>query len=163
MNALRLTLAAAACLALAGCANDTTTADVPACGGDDASEVCAVFRIVNEERAAEGVHPLAWNAELALAAHLHAEDMVMQGYFDHASLDGRSFADRSIEAGYDASPRGENIAAGQRSPEQVMNSWMGSPGHRNNILATGSNEIGVGLFERHWVQVFGQRRMVVED
>lgn len=152
----------AVCAAL-GCANDTSTADVPRCGGDDASEVCEVFRIVNEERAAEGVHPLAWNAELALAAHLHAEDMVMQGYFDHASLDGRSFADRADEAGYDAAPRGENIAAGQRSPEQVMNSWMGSPGHRNNILATGSNEIGVGLFERHWVQVFGQRRMVVED
>lgn len=140
---------------LASCAADAGS--VPSCGGDDLGEVCQVFRIVNEERASMGLAPYAWNAELALAAQLHAEDMVAQGYFDHTSLDGRTFADRAREAGYDAAPRGENIAAGQRSPEQVMNSWMGSSGHRANILSDRSNEIGVGLFERHWVQVFGQR------
>lgn len=143
---------------LAGCASE---GDVPACGGDDASEVCQVFRIVNEERAAQGLSPYAWNAELALAAQLHAEDMVAQGYFDRVSLDGRSFADRAREAGYDASPRGENIASGQRTPEQVMDAWMHSDGHRMNILSTGSNEIGVGLAENDWVQVFGQRAMPV--
>ena len=130
---------------------------------DEASEVCAVFRLVNEERANAGVPPYTWNPELGVAAQLHAEDMVAQGYFDHASLDGRSFADRALEAGYDASPRGENIAAGQRSAEQVMSSWMGSTGHRQNILADGSNEIGVGLMDAHWVQVFGHRRAPAED
>ena len=156
MRALSSLLAIAACaLALAGCAADTT--DVPSCGGGDASEVCQVFTIVNEERTSMGLAPYAWNAELALAAQRHAQDMVDQGYFDHTSRDGRTFADRAREAGYDASPRGENIAAGQRTPEQVMNSWMGSSGHRANILSTGSNEIGVGLVDFHWVQVFGQR------
>jgi len=146
-------------LALAtGCAD----VSVASCGADDASEVCAVFRIVNEERADAGLPPYAWNRELAVAAQLHAEDMVAQSYFDHASLDGRSFADRSIEAGYDASPRGENIAAGQRTAERVMSSWMGSTGHRNNILSEGSNEIGVGLMDNHWVQVFGTRRAPAE-
>lgn len=137
-----------------GCAN---TSGVASCGADEASEVCAVFRLVNDERSNAGVAPYEWNAELALAAQLHAEDMVAQGYFDHVSLDGRSFVDRIAEAGYDASPRAENIAAGQRTPEQVMASWMGSSGHRANILADGSNEIGVGFIDDHWVQVFGYR------
>ena len=138
----------------AGCAD---TASVPSCGGDDASSVCEVFRLVNAERVDTGVDPYEWNLELALAAQLHADDMVAQGYFDHRSRDGRSFADRARDAGYAASPRGENIAAGQRTAPQVMDSWMGSSGHRMNILASGSNEIGVGRTENHWVQVFGRR------
>ncbi|HJL17095.1 MAG TPA: CAP domain-containing protein [Sandaracinaceae bacterium LLY-WYZ-13_1] len=122
---------------------------------DPTLEVCRVFELVNEERADAGLAPYAWNPELALAAQRHAEDMVDQGYFDHQSLDGRSFGDRAFEAGYDGSPRGENIAAGQRSAEQVMDSWMSSGGHRANILSEGSNEIGVGFEANHWVQVFG--------
>lgn len=148
------------CLGLVGCASDVND---PGAGCDDASEVCDVFRLVNEERASAGVPPYAWNGQLGDAAQLHAEDMVAQNYFDHASLDGRSFSDRAVEAGYDASPRGENIAAGQRNPASVMDSWMNSDGHRRNILSDGSNEIGIGLHERHWVQVFGFRRAAPMD
>lgn len=126
------------------------------CDGE-ASEVCEVFRIVNMERASEGLAPYTWNAELAIAAQLHAIDMDEEGYFSHDSQDGRNFATRARDAGYDASPTGENIARGQRSPEQVMTSWMGSDGHRRNILSSGSTEIGIGLQNFHWVQVFGRR------
>jgi uncharacterized protein YkwD len=129
----------------------------PACGAGDASEVCQVFRLVNEERAAAGLPAYAWDPYLALAAQRHAEDMAAQDYFDHTSLDGRSFSDRTREAGYDGSPRGENIARGYRTPEAVMEGWMSSPGHRANILSAGSNEIGVGLRDFRWVQVFGAR------
>ena len=143
---------------LAGCAADASS--VSSCEPSDGAEVCAVFRLVNEARAAEGLAPYTYDRALALAAQLHAEDMVAQGYFRHDSLDGRSFADRAREAGYDASPRGENIASGQRTAEQVMQSWMGSSGHRANILSTRSNEIGVGLHDNRWVQVFGQRAVI---
>lgn len=143
-------------LALLSCAD---AVDVPACGGDDTSEVCQVFAIVNEERADAGLSPYEWNTELAIAAQLHADDMDEQGYFDHVSLDGRSFSDRAGEAGYDAFATGENIASGQRSPEQVMQSWMASSGHRGNILSIRSNEVGIGLRNFKWVQVFGQRAM----
>lgn len=129
----------------------------PDCGGGEDSEVCEVFRIVNVERAEAGLAPYAWDPALALSAQQHAEDMVANDYFSHESLDGRSFSDRTIAAGYDASPRGENIAAGYADPEAVMDGWMESDGHRANILADGSNEIGVGLIDRHWVQVFGHR------
>ena len=130
----------------------------PDCGGGAESEVCEVFRLVNVERASAGLPPYAWDAHLAIAAQRHAEDMSANDYFSHESLDGRSFADRAGEAGYDASPRGENIAQGYGTPDAVMAGWMASDGHRANILATGSTEIGVGLTEdRYWVQVFGAR------
>ncbi len=130
---------------------------------DESLEICQVYRIVNDERSAAGLEPYAWNADLALAAQLHAEDMNAQGYFSHDSLDGRDFVQRIVDAGYDGSPRGENIARGQRTAEQVMESWMGSDGHRRNILSTGSNEIGVGFIDDHWVQVFGYADRSAEE
>ncbi|AKF11008.1 CAP domain-containing protein [Sandaracinus amylolyticus] len=154
----RAIVSSIALLGLASCGGD----DVPPgtaleCGGGEASEVCEVFRLVNAERASAGLPAYEWNAELAIAAQRHAVDMVENDYFSHESQDGRSFSDRADQAGYDAFATGENIAAGQRTPEQVMDSWMGSDGHRANILSDGSNEIGVGLSDFHWVQVFGHR------
>ena len=137
---------------LAACADADA---VPDCTGEMSAEVCAVFQLVNQERVSRGLGPYAWSSRLAVASQRHAEDMYEQEYFSHTSLDGRDFGDRARGAGYEGSPRGENIAAGQRSAESVMNSWMGSPGHRNNILSESSNEIGIGLHEFHWVQNFG--------
>jgi uncharacterized protein YkwD len=130
---------------------------VASCAADAAEEVCEVLRLVNEERAAESLPPLAWDASLALAAQAHAEDMVANGYFSHDSPDGRTFADRVRETDYPGAPTGENIAAGYPSPAAVVEGWMNSPGHRANILSGRSTELGVGLAERHWVQVFGVR------
>lgn len=148
----RLALVGAACCALAACGDD---ADIPDCEDGQASEVCDVFRLVNLERDDAGQAPMAWSPALFSAAQDHAQDMVDQGYFDHASLDGRSFSDRAKDAGYEGFPRGENIAAGQQTPDEVMGSWMNSSGHRANILSD-ADEIGVGLVDVHWVQVFGQ-------
>ncbi len=139
---------------MVGCGAGT---EVPDCEDGQADEVCEVFRMVNRARSDQGLDAYAWNTELAVAAQRHAEDMSDNDYFDHASQDGRSFADRAQEAGYGGGPRGENIALGQQSPEQVMESWMNSEGHRRNILEPGSNEIGVGLENAYWVQGFGVR------
>jgi uncharacterized protein YkwD len=142
-------------LVLAGCASDLPA--VPSDCDGDASEACRVFEIVNRERADEGLAPYTFDAELALAAQLHAEDMVANDYFDHVSLDGRSFVQRASETDYAGSPVGENIASGQTTPEQVMESWMGSDGHRRNILNASATDIGVGFEQNVWVQVFGAR------
>lgn len=122
----------------------------------DGKNQCAVFEIVNAERGQAGLLPYAYNPHLAAAAQAHAADMVQQDYFSHTSLDGRSFGDRVNETEYTGSPTGENIAAGQRSPESVMASWMDSEGHRANILSTRSTDIGIGFVDDHWVQVFGR-------
>jgi uncharacterized protein YkwD len=93
---------------------------------------------------------------LAAAAQAHSDDMAARGYFSHTSADGRSFADRITEAGY-PTPGGENIAQGQRSALEVHDAWMGSEGHRANILNCGYTAIGVGLHLETWTwtQDFG--------
>ena len=144
---------------VAGPFNDPTTV----VGGSsevclDGKFQCEVFEIVNSERAAVGLPAYKYNPHLATAAQDHAIDMHQRDYFDHTSLDGRSFGDRVGETPYEGFPSGENIALGQRTPESVMESWMNSTGHRNNILSESSTEIGVGFCENYWVQVFGRER-----
>ena len=95
---------------------------------------------------------------LRCAARVHSKDMFDRGFFDHDNPDGESPWDRIARAQYDANPTGENIAAGYPDAAAVMTGWMDSPGHCNNIMAEGSNELGVGYYEgAYWTQTFGNR------
>ncbi|WP_087882568.1 sigma-70 family RNA polymerase sigma factor [Streptomyces alboflavus] len=116
-----------------------------------------VLAIVNDERAKAGCRPVKLDDRLSRAAQLHSEDMSENGYFDHTSQDGRSFADRATAQGY-PSPGAENIARGQSSPDSVMQTWMNSQGHRENILNCDLTTMGVGVVEKDWTwtQVFGR-------
>lgn len=122
----------------------------------DTSADDAVLGIVNAERARAGCAPVALDARLTAAGQKHSEDMSEHDYFSHTSRDGRSFVDRARAEGY-RSPGAENIAAGQRSPEQVMEAWMNSSGHRANILNCDLKKMGLGLDTDgyYWTQVFG--------
>jgi hypothetical protein len=125
-----------------------------------------VLELVNQERTARGLGPLALSGELQSASRGHAGAMAAGGFFGHDGPGGSTLKGRTDAAGY----RGwtflaENIAAGQRSPEEAMASWMGSPGHRENLLSPKATEIGIGHvqrpgspFEHYWVQNFGARR-----
>ncbi|MEV0371764.1 sigma-70 family RNA polymerase sigma factor [Streptomyces sp. NPDC050636] len=125
---------------------------------DDPADTPAekVLAIVNTERAKAGCRALTSDDRLARAALLHSEDMSHNGYFDHTSQDGRTFADRAQAQGY-GSPGAENIARGQSSAASVMESWMNSPGHRANILNCSLTTMGLGLVtdDWTWTQVFG--------
>lgn len=125
--------------------------------------------VINAERAIAGCAPLALNAQLSTAAQGHSEDMAARDYFSHTSLDGTSPAERVTRAGYDWSMTGENIAAGQTTVAEVMNSWMKSDGHRANILNCGYTEVGIGHayqandsfpgpygYKHYWTQNFGR-------
>jgi uncharacterized protein YkwD len=125
------------------------------CPDAETPDGCGVITLVNQERANEGVAALRFDPSLARAAQAHAADMVQNDYFEHISPDGRDFSDRAEAAGYQGFATGENIAQGQASAAEVMRSWMNSDGHRRNILSSSSNEIGVGVEQRTWVQVFG--------
>ncbi|AVZ71243.1 RNA polymerase [Streptomyces lunaelactis] len=120
------------------------------------SQAEKVLAIVNSERAKAGCRSLTLDDRLARAAQLHSEDMSANGYFDHTSQDGRTFVDRAQAQGHEA-PGAENIARGQSSPEQVMESWMNSQGHRDNILNCSLTTMGLGLVadDWTWTQVFG--------
>jgi hypothetical protein len=123
-----------------------------------------VIDLVNVERAAQGLHPLNLDDNLATAARNHSEDMGLQDYFSHTSLDGRTLPDRITAAGYSYNTYGENIAGGQPTPENVIDVWMSSSGHRANILNSNFCDIGVGYayladstYRHYWTQDFGRK------
>jgi uncharacterized protein YkwD len=100
--------------------------------------------------------PLQVDSRITAAAQGHASDMAQRKYFSHNTPEGVTFDKRIKAAGYD-SPGAENIAQGQRTAEQVMQSWMNSPGHQRNILNCDYTTIGVAVDTNgfYWVQDFG--------
>ena len=115
----------------------------------------SVLEMTNRERMAKGLAPLILDPLLTQAAQAHADDMRAKNYFSHTDLHGGQPWDRTRATGYISDLVGENIAWGQHSPREVMTAWMGSEGHRENILDTGYRAIGVGVAGDYWVQVFG--------
>lgn len=118
-----------------------------------------VFDLTNAEREKYGLSPLKWSDDLAAVATAHSQDMIDRNYFDHYTPEGLSPGDRLHEAGISFSVMCENIAAGQATPEDVVEGWMNSPGHRANILNERVTELGVGYVEggyygTYWTQVF---------
>ena len=121
---------------------------------------------LNQERQAQGLSALKLNDQLTAAAQAHTDDMIAQSYFSHTSLDGRTPADRVTATGYQWRAVGENIAQGQYSVTEVMDGWMASPGHRENILTPGFTEVGISLslgqnkdwYTTEWAQEFGTPR-----
>jgi len=122
---------------------------------------------VNAARERAGLKPLRLDSVLAKAAQRHAEDMLKRGYFDHRSPAGTTVRERSTAAGYRWAAIGENIAYGQTSVDEVVETWLESPGHRKNILSPNFSELGVGLalgkgpdgrYQILWVQNFGAPR-----
>lgn len=115
-----------------------------------------VVALVNEERAAAGLNPLTINESAMSAALVRAREIRQS--FSHTRPNGSSFSTALREQGVSYRGSGENIAYGQRSPEEVMKAWMNSSGHRANILNEKFTSIGVGCYEQngvlYWTQLF---------
>jgi uncharacterized protein YkwD len=130
-----------------------------------------VVERVNQERAQgatcgnqsfSATGPLAMEARLRCAARVHSLDMSVRGFFDHTNPDGESPFARMERAGYQYQAAGENIAAGQTTPQEVVDGWMLSSGHCMNIMSPDFSQIGVGyVFDadgqlpHYWTQTFG--------
>jgi uncharacterized protein YkwD len=119
-----------------------------------------IVELTNAERAKAGCAPLAVDPRLTAAAQAHSADLAAGSYFSHDSRDGRTPFQRIAAAGYDYSVAAENIAAGQRTAQDVTAGWMKSPGHRANILNCSLVHIGVGYtaggaYGTYWTQDFG--------
>jgi uncharacterized protein YkwD len=115
-----------------------------------------VLKIANKHRTEAGKHPLKIDPKICRLAEVRAKELVRK--FSHSRPDGRSCF-TILKANKIGGAQGENIAAGQRSPEAVMNSWMNSPGHRANIMSGSFRKLGVGMYKdkngkRYWVQLF---------
>lgn len=103
-----------------------------------------VVELTNKERSGESLQSLTRNATLDEAARLKAEDMARRGYFAHNSPDGLTPWHWFDQAGYSFIHAGENLAVHFTDSENLVDAWMGSPGHRANILGGNYTEIGVG-------------------
>lgn len=121
--------------------------------GDYASQVVA---LVNAERAKYGLSALKVDSRVQQAAQVRAKETVQS--FSHTRPNGSSFSTALTEAGVSYTRSGENIAYGQSTPQQVVQAWMNSPGHRANILNESFTTIGVGYTvsggTAYWAQLF---------
>jgi uncharacterized protein YkwD len=133
-----------------------------------------VLNLVNQARAKprycgnrsfNAARPVRWNAMLAEASRLHAEDMARFNYLSHSGRDGSDPARRIERAGYNYRSMGENIAAGQMNPEDAVASWLESPPHCATLMNPGFIEMGVAFavdsrseMGVYWAQAFGTPR-----
>ena len=121
--------------------------------GDFASQVVA---LVNAERTKQGLSALTIDTKVQQAALVRAKESAQS--FSHTRPNGSSFSTALTEAGVSYRTAGENIAYGQSTPQQVMNAWMNSSGHRANILNANYTTIGVGYTvingTVYWAQLF---------
>jgi uncharacterized protein YkwD len=118
-----------------------------------ASSFGALFQAERQSRGLGSVTP---NGKLTRVASSHAADMARQGYFDHTSPSGGTVGSRGKSVGYCYRLISENIAKGQPDEATVMKSWMGSPGHRRNILNPKISEYGISHQGDLWVLVMGR-------
>lgn len=115
-----------------------------------------VVDLTNQERAKNGLPALKVDLTLSKMAHEKSRDMSANGYFSHTSPTYGSPFDMMKKYGITYRYAGENIAKGQRTPEEVVKAWMNSEGHRKNILSPNFNYIGVGYVAQGnlWTQEF---------
>jgi uncharacterized protein YkwD len=152
---LRLSLLVVALVALAA---------APARAAYPSTEA-AVRKCANDARRAHGLRPLARTAALDRAARLHARNMARYRFFDHRDPFGRGPAERValFDPGHRLVAVGENIAFGYPSAAAACRGWLGSPGHRRNILDGRYARIGAGVWRgaggaRYYVQDFAIQR-----
>lgn len=138
----------------------------------DRPEVTGVLEQTNLKRSESqdcGVHgrqsaagSLQLNAELLIAAQIHAEDMAEGQFLAHEGSDGSSPFARADRAGYPGQSVGENVARGYANPASVVEGWKNSDGHCINMMNGTYTELGVGHArasdgEQFWVQLFGNQ------
>ncbi len=130
----------------------TTTSDVNAFEQE-------VVKLTNAERTKAGLAPFKTDDKLMAAAREKSQDMQSKKYFSHTSPTFGSPFDRMKALGITYKSAGENIAQGQRTPQEVVQAWMDSPGHRANILNAKFTHIGVGYVKtgNYWTQQFIQK------
>lgn len=135
LAALAMTIALAAPLGALAC-------DMPGNLKSIRSELIAG---INAQRANKGLSALARSTQLTEAAQKQACDNARRNKISHTGSDGSKIGARISRTGYDWSDANENVGYGYKDPGAMLKGWMASDGHRRNILARGTQDIGVGM------------------
>lgn len=142
-----------------GNTTDSTTASEKITSSGYAQEI---LQLVNQERSKQGLKALQLDSKLNQVATVKAKDMASNHYFSHDSPTYGTPFDMMHSFNVSYRSAGENIAAGQKTAQEVMNSWMNSAGHRANILNKNYTHLGVGYCldsdsTPYWCQEFVQQ------
>jgi uncharacterized protein YkwD len=135
-----------------------TLSGAPAAGREDKSS--RLLELVNTARAESGLMGLTLEPRLTMAACRHAQDLARGGPLSHRGRDGSDIGDRVLRSGYDFAMAAENLAAGVPTPDETVWLWLGSPGHRRNILTADFHHAGIANLATGdvWVLVLGAVR-----
>ena len=116
--------------------------------------------ITNSERTSRGLRALSCDARVQRLAYDYSKTMCNRRCFGHHCNGGVD--DRLERAGVQWRSYGENVAVGYRTPPEVMEGWMDSSGHRDNILGSSFREIGIGIYNcggrLYWTMVLVTQR-----
>ena len=104
-----------------------------------------IITLTNQKRAEYGLPALTYNSKLAKAAGAKAANMFLENYWAHNSPSGKTPWSFISAAGYKYIFAGENLARDFDNPSAVVNAWMNSPTHRDNLLDKNFAEIGVAV------------------
>lgn len=120
---------------------------------------------LNRYRARFGLSPVTLNQKLIAASDVHSRDMAKNGTSGHAGSDGSQSSDRAERQGYEYALIAENVAAGQKSWDEVFKAWQDSPGHNKNLLLKDATEFGISLiyepdtgYVTYWTMLMGKPR-----
>lgn len=164
---VRAAIATIATAGINGCTPSAPTSDAPPATSAQPSTPLAraIVDLTNAERTGAGLDTLREDDRLAQAAQIHAEQMARAGRLDHELAQAMypRLEDRVNAVGYDWQAIGENLAFGQASASAVVDGWMRSSGHRENILNPAFTEVGAGHLidasgRAYFVQVFARPR-----
>lgn len=152
-------------LVASGCSSPASPTGVDATGGASSAAASEMVVLTNAERRQAGLTPFTTSPVLMRAAQIQADQMASAGQMAHV-LPGARYpepADRLAAVGYQWMAYAENVAYGQPSAASAVGAWMGSSGHRANILNPGLTQLGTGIAagaagRPYYVQVFGQPR-----
>lgn len=142
-----------------GTNNDTNTGNDSTTDTDVSTQTAyenKVLELVNAERAKQGLQPLEMDESVRSVARLKSQDMSKNNYFSHTSPTYGTPFEMLKKYGISYKSAGENIAQGYQTPEQVVQGWMNSSGHRANILNASYTHIGIGYEAdgNYWTQMF---------
>ena len=141
-------------------ATAAATAAAPSSGTYDNAMAKAVLELVNQQRTAAGLPALAWSDSLAATAKIRAQEISVSFSHTRPCKDASGGAMDCFTAfPSEFNSVAENIAKGQTCSADVMDGWMGSENHKNNILRSTVSQLGVACYNLngtyYWVQDFG--------
>jgi hypothetical protein len=131
---------------------------IPVCCSPTSSEkalIDEVFVLLNEHRGANGIGPLSYDNALESAIQGHCIHMSIHSFFSHTAPESAVSSPWTRASMCGTSANAENIAMGQSSPEDVMQSWLNSPGHSANMLNGDLHRVGIGYADGYWGQIVG--------